>query len=92
MVCLGANRNQPLPIGASLNKQMIPPPEQNDAGGHLLSQREVAKALKVHPLTVSRWTTARIIPCHRIGRVIRYDLTAVLAAIQKTAKKKGGDK
>ena len=58
----------------------------------LLSQTELARALKVHPLTVSRWTTARIIPCHRVGRVIRYDLAAVLAAIAKAENKKGGGK
>ena len=71
----------------------IPEPEHNQQGARrLLSQTEVAKALQVHPLTVSRWTTARIIPCHRVGRIIRYDLAAVLAAIAKAENKKGGSK
>jgi excisionase family DNA binding protein len=67
------------------------PTNQNESRG-LLSPTELARALKVHPLTVSRWTTARIIPCHRVGRVIRYDLAAVLAAIAKAENKKGGGK
>jgi hypothetical protein len=59
-------------------------PNQQTAGDHLLSQTALAKALKVCPVTVSRWTTARIIPCHRVGaKFVRYDLAAVLAAIAK---------
>ena len=71
---------------------MSSPTEQDKAGDRLLSQREVAKALRVCSLTVSKWTAARVIPCHRIGRVIRYDLAAVLAAIAKPTAKKGGNK
>ena len=67
-------------------------PNQETAGGRLLSQTALAKALKVCPVTVSRWTTARIIPCHRVGRIVRYDLAAVLAAIAKAENKKGGNK
>ena len=52
------------------------------------TQKEVAEALNLCVETVSRWTTAEIIPCHRVGRVVRYDLSAVLAAIEKTAKKR----
>jgi len=55
------------------------------------TQREIAGALGLCPETISRWTTAGIIPCHRVGRVIRYDLTAVLAAIEKAASKKKED-
>ncbi len=36
-------------------------------------------------MTICRWTTAGIIPCHRVGRIVRYDLAAVLAAIEKPA-------
>lgn len=71
----------------------IPEPEHNQQGARrLLSQKQLAKALQVHQLTVSRWTTARIIPCHRVGRIVRYDLAAVLAAIAKAENEKGGDK
>ena len=66
-------------------------PNQETAGDRLLSQTALAKALKVCPVTVSRWTTARIIPCHRVGaKFVRYDLAAVLAAIAKAENKKGG--
>ncbi len=72
---------------------MMNEPEHEQQGARrLLSQTELAKALKVHPLTVSRWTTARLIPCHRVGRIVRYDLAAVLAAIAKEENKKGGNK
>ena len=71
----------------------IPEPEHNPHDGRrLLSQTELAKALQVCKLTVSRWTTSRIIPCHRVGRIVRYDLAAVLAAIAKAENKKGGNK
>lgn len=74
-------------------KPMQKKPNQETAGVHLLSQTALAKALKVCPVTVSRWTTARIIPCHRVGaKFVRYDLAAVLAAIAKAENKKGGNK
>ena len=83
-----------MPTSAGVDQQhMKAPTEPNQHDGRrLLSQTELAKALKVHPLTVSRWTTARIIPCHRVGRVVRYNLAAVLAAIAKVENKKGGNK
>ena len=57
------------------------------------TQREIAEALNLCPETISRWTIAGIIPCHRVGRVIRYDLGAVLATIEKAAAKhEGGSK
>ena len=60
--------------------------------GGLLSQEQLASVLSVHPITVSRWTVAGLIPCHRVGRVVRYDLNAVLASIAKAQNKKEGDK
>ena len=69
-----------------------PEPHNPHDGRRLLSQTELAKALQVCKLTVSRWTTSRIIPCHRVGRIVRYDLAAVLAAIAKAENKKGGNK
>ena len=61
-------------------------------GSDLLSQTELAVAISVHPMTICRWTTAGIIPCHRVGRIVRYNLAAVLAAIEKAAKKQEGNK
>lgn len=92
-LCSGVIRGRPIPSGATVMATHIPEPEHNQQGARrLLSQTELAKALQVHPLTVSRWTTARIIPCHRVGRIVRYDLAAVLAAIAKAENKKGGNK
>lgn len=69
------------------------PENQNQhSARRVLSQTELAKELQVHPLTVSKWTTARIIPCYRVGRIVRYDLTAVLAAIAKAKNRKGDSK
>jgi excisionase family DNA binding protein len=82
-----------MPIGEVLMATHITKPEHNPHDGRrLLSQTELAKALQVCKLTVSRWTTSRIIPCHRVGRIVRYDLAAVLAAIAKVENKKGGNK
>jgi excisionase family DNA binding protein len=82
-----------MPTYAIVMATPIPEPEHNQQGARrLLSQTELAKALQVCKLTVSRWTTARIIPCHRVGRIIRYDLAAVLAAIAKAENKKGDSK
>jgi excisionase family DNA binding protein len=82
-----------MPTDAIVMATPIPEPEHNKQGARrMLSQTELAKALQVCKLTVSRWTTARIIPCHRVGRIVRYDLTAVLAAIAKAENKQGGSK
>ncbi len=79
-----------MPPDANLNLQnMIPKNEDKARGGELLSQAQLAAALSIHPITVCRWTVAGLIPCHRVGRVVRYDLAAVLEAIEK---KKGGAK
>jgi Helix-turn-helix domain len=56
------------------------------------TQRELAEALSLCPETISRWTKARLIPCHRVGRVVRYDLAAVLRAIEMGKDTKGGNK
>ena len=37
---------------------------------------EVAEALGIRPETVSRWTSAGLIPVIRLGRLVRYDLAA----------------
>jgi excisionase family DNA binding protein len=58
----------------------------------LISQAELAVAMSVHPMTISRWTVAGLIPCHRVGRIVRYDFSVVLAAIEKAPKKQKGDK
>lgn len=60
---------------------MIDNPNQNTA--QLVKPTEVAKALDVTPRYVRILTAQGRIPCHRLSaRCIRYDLKAVLQAIQ----------
>lgn len=50
----------------------------------LLNVVEVAEQLKIRPSTVRSWTREGILPCIRItGRVVRYDLESVRAALVK---------
>ena len=81
-----------MPTPANPNPMTYTKDNQARRGSDLLSQAELAVAISVHPMTISRWTVAGIIPCHRVGRIVRYDLAAVLAAIEKAAKKQEGDK
>jgi excisionase family DNA binding protein len=52
----------------------------------LITQKEVAALLNVHPITVGRWTTAGLIPCYRVGRILRYKLSEVLNVTSKPIK------
>lgn len=40
---------------------------------------EVAKHLRLAPGTVKNWAGANRIPCHRVGRSVRFDLAEVEA-------------
>jgi len=54
----------------------------SDPAAKLLSISELAKALKVCPLTVTRWTIKKAIPCYRFGKwFVRYDINQVLQAL-----------
>jgi hypothetical protein len=48
---------------------------------------EVARELKVHPTSVTRWAAAGRIPCIKVpvARTLRFDLAEVRSAIQKGA-------
>ena len=62
--------------------------EPNQQKVKLLSQRELAEALNVCPESVSRWTKAKLIPVYRINKTfVRYDLSAVLSAIEEKSIK-----
>jgi excisionase family DNA binding protein len=52
----------------------------------LVTQKEVAALLNVHPITVGRWTTAGLIPCYRVGRILRYKLSDILNTALKSSK------
>ncbi len=49
----------------------------------ILTKEELAVILGLSPITVSRWGRSGKIPCLKLsGRVVRYDLKAVEAAIK----------
>jgi len=57
----------------------------------LLTAKELAAALKMHPDTVREWAReGRIIPEFKIGRSPRFDLAKVRKALSKPAKKQPG--
>ena len=53
----------------------------------LLDIHQLAKALAVSRTTVENWTRSRRIPSLKIGRVLRYDLQKVLAALAAYERK-----
>lgn len=57
----------------------------------LLTQNEAARVLGVRKETVSRWTSARTIPCVRIGvRSVRYVLAEIVRHARSRRAGKGG--
>jgi len=59
----------------------------------LSTQAEVASALGLHRDTISKLTTAGVIPCIRIGlpgktRTVRYSMQAVIEALAIATPKK----
>lgn len=48
----------------------------------LHTQEQVAEELNVSSRTVRNWTTRRIIPAIRVGRVVRYDISKVKKALE----------
>lgn len=61
-------------------------PAANAAHEALLTSRQLAEILRVHHVSVRRWTVQNLIPCIRIGRSVRYRLSDVLAALAGDAK------
>lgn len=53
----------------------------NPGPDRLLNQAGIAKALGVHPTTVRRWH----LPCHRLGRVPRYQWHEVMEYLSSQA-------
>jgi excisionase family DNA binding protein len=59
----------------------------NQVPSLLLDIHQLAKALAVGRTTVENWTRSRRIPSLKIGRVLRYDLQKVLAALAAYERK-----
>jgi excisionase family DNA binding protein len=65
---------------------MNPPTMQNATttiAQPLVRAAVIAKLLDVTVRTVHLWAVSGVIPCHRIGGSVRFNLAAVLAAIGK---------
>jgi len=53
----------------------------------LLKPEELAEKLHVSPRSLRNWQVRRIIPYIKFGRVIRFDLEKVMAALEKYERK-----
>jgi excisionase family DNA binding protein len=53
----------------------------------LLDIHQLARALNVGRTTIENWTHSRRIPSLKLGRVLRYDLKKVLAALEAYERK-----
>lgn len=53
----------------------------------LLDIHQLAEALSVGRTTIENWTRSRRIPSLKMGRVLRYDLKKVLAALEAYERK-----
>jgi excisionase family DNA binding protein len=50
----------------------------------LLDPKEVALILKVRPVTVYKWASRGILPCHRLGRLVRFKEDDVRAFVDRS--------
>lgn len=48
-----------------------------------LTKRELIARLKISPMTLSRWMRARVIPFHRVGRIVRFREEEVIEALNR---------
>lgn len=69
--------NKTAPLGA----------ERTRKGGPvaLLTAKELAVELSVHPNTIKEWCRRGLIPVERIGRVLRFDLLEVRSEMRRRA-------
>jgi len=58
-----------------------------DLGPVLFDIHQLAKALNVGRTTIENWTRSRRIPSMKLGRVLRYDLNRVMAALEAYERK-----
>ena len=57
-----------------------------------LTKREFIARLKISPMTLSRWMRARIIPFHRIGRIVRFKEDEIEEALKQYRVASVGEK
>lgn len=57
-------------------------PHFGGMSNRLLTQTDLAEELQVSSRLIRTWTRRRILPCIRIGRVVRYDLEKCRKALE----------
>lgn len=82
-------RISPRNEGADVTPSFIPG-DFKMAGERLLTTKELADLLRVRPDTIKLWTRKGMIPARRLSyKVIRYELAAVLSALESRGVKHG---
>lgn len=59
---------------------------QIDQKLRLITPRETAKMLSVSERTLFSWSRKGILPCVRVGRIVRYDLQDVENCVKKNRR------
>jgi excisionase family DNA binding protein len=54
---------------------------------HLVSATEMASVLRIGRSTVLKWARTGVLPSYRIGGVVRFDPTMVMAAVRSPQAK-----
>ena len=72
------------------NDTEAPPSHQLQAIHGLEDKPGIARELKVSPRTIDNYMVRRIIPFIRIGRVIRFDVARVKAALARFEVREAG--
>jgi excisionase family DNA binding protein len=51
---------------------------------------QLSKLLAVSPRTIRQWQSSRLIPFHKIGKTVLFDLKKVQAAVDRFERTAGG--
>ena len=65
------------PEPRAVTKEVLVSAAQVNLSEPLLTVRQAARLLSVSPRTLYSWTESDRLPCVRIGRLIRFELTAL---------------
>jgi excisionase family DNA binding protein len=52
--------------------------------------KELSKLLAVSPRTIRQWQSSRLIPYHKIGKAVLFDLSKVQAVVDRFERKATG--
>ncbi len=68
------------------NPEAAKTPRKSGGGSELKTRQETAAALGYSVRTLDRLTAAKVVPHIRTGRLVRYRLESVLAALQRNCE------